>query len=520
MINISADDAKLFEQNGFTREQVGETVQHYREQGLSDDAIQEKMNNRINEFKSVAEPQVEKPSGIDLTPSGLVDKAVNTITAGIETPVRMIKDKQTAKESFKNAYDESVTRQAQIAKNKPFISGSQDLLTDLAVYGAYNPANAVGRIALQGGLPMALESLKAGKNPIGGFVGGSGLAAALQATPYVGKVAKLIPQTGSLIARTVGRVKPETLKRAVQADSKALDLSEKEAQNLLMDTTERIQKDYQQLLDNAGLDVQKAALNLPKERGVFASSLKNSLDDIYNGYSTSGVKELNPAFNNAGDIYEDIAKLIDAGTDEAGVKISAENLNDIMNNLKNYPIDWSKTSAKDRQSILKQIYSDYARRLGNLSPELRKANKAYSKLANFENNEGIRQILKPNKQGDLVNPSSVLRNYNSTVTKGNVNRNIQDLENLLVAEGKQPFINDIDDVNAAMDLLNIRGTGDSWLANLATQATRPVLNVARAYNRSNLPQVVENVKNTISPLAERLLAPAISRGLGRIYFGN
>ena len=127
-----------------------------------------------------------------------------------------------------------------------------------------------------------------------------------------------------------------------------------------------------------------------------------------------------------------------------------------MNSIKNYPIDWAQSSAKDRQTILKQIYGNYARRLGNLSPELRKANSEFSKLAKFDDNEGLRQIINPNViSGNKIDSASrALRNYNSTVTKGNTNRNIQDLEKLLVENGKQPFLNDIDDVNAAMDLLN------------------------------------------------------------------
>ena len=36
MINISAEDAKLFQDNGFTKEQIGATINHYRKQGLSD----------------------------------------------------------------------------------------------------------------------------------------------------------------------------------------------------------------------------------------------------------------------------------------------------------------------------------------------------------------------------------------------------------------------------------------------------------------------------------------------------
>ena len=105
--------------------------------------------------------------------------------------------------------------------------------------------------------------------------------------------------------------------------------------------------------------------------------------------------------------------------------------------------------------------------------------------------------------------SSALRNYNSTVTKGNTNRNIQDLENLFVKEGAQPFLNDIDDVNAAMDLLNARSTGDSWLANLTTQLSRPALKGVRYLNQKGIPETMVNFSNKVSPEIRRLLTPAL-----------
>lgn len=52
MITVNEEDKKLFEQNGFTYEDVGNTINHYRQEGLSDDDIQLKINNRISEFKA------------------------------------------------------------------------------------------------------------------------------------------------------------------------------------------------------------------------------------------------------------------------------------------------------------------------------------------------------------------------------------------------------------------------------------------------------------------------------------
>ena len=51
-INISAEDTKLFEENGYTYSDVNNTVTHYRNIGLSDEEIQTKINDRINVFKT------------------------------------------------------------------------------------------------------------------------------------------------------------------------------------------------------------------------------------------------------------------------------------------------------------------------------------------------------------------------------------------------------------------------------------------------------------------------------------
>ncbi len=50
-IYISEEDTKLFQNNGFSYDDVSNTVNHYREIGLSDEEIQNKINTRISEFK-------------------------------------------------------------------------------------------------------------------------------------------------------------------------------------------------------------------------------------------------------------------------------------------------------------------------------------------------------------------------------------------------------------------------------------------------------------------------------------
>lgn len=455
--------------------------------------------------------------GIDLTPSGAYKKVV----AGAVAPIRALTHKQSVPEAYQTGLEK-------LEEFKP-AGGAGDFIFDTAVYSRLpmlKGASTAGKVgafagnaAIQGGVPGLLEGAKEG-NALEGAGTGAGIAAGIQSLPVIGKVAtpilKTVPATGNLLARTLGRIQSETLKRAVQADSKALDLTREQAQNLLMDTTERIQKDYRNLLDSAGRAVNEASLRLPENIGVSASSLKNSLNDIYRGHSVSGIDELNPAYDVAGDVYNDLINKIDLASDVKDIgRVNAPKLADIMGSIKNYNIDWNKSNAKERQAILKQIYGNYSRRLSNLSPELKKANADYAKLAKFDDNEGLKQIINPSvlDANKIDSASSALRNYNSTVTKGNTNRNIQDLEKLLVSKGKQPFLNDIDDVNAAMDLLNARSTGDSWLANLTTQLSRPALKGVRYLNQKGIPGAVTNFSNKVSPEIRRLLTPMLIQGV-------
>lgn len=121
----------------------------------------------------------------------------------------------------------------------------------------------------------------------------------------------------------------------------------------------------------------------------------------------------------------------------------------------------------------------------------------------FQKNEGLRRIL---RQGDNIDAaSSALKNYNSTITKGNTGRNVQELEKTLVENGYEPFIDNIDDINAAQDLLNVERTGDSSIANAAKLLTRPVLRAARWANRRNLPAIMQRYVN----MSERNIPPLL-----------
>lgn len=476
-------------------------------------------------FENVQEtPKKAESKGIDLTPSGIIKKATSYPAAALRAALKG-EDFNTALDNTNRIYNEF--KPAKGLGDFAFDMGVYSKLPMLRTAGGAGKAAQLGRFAgnaaIQGGLPGALEGLK--NNELGGgATTGTTIAALMSGVPVVGKAAgKMLQKPAQYLGKKAVEgltdLKPETLQQVIKPNSKALDLTEDTAQNLLMDTTERLQKDYQTLMDNAGLDIQKAAMNLPEERGVFVSSLKNALDDIFNGSQVSKNAALNPAMNSDKEIYNTVSKLIDSS--ENGVKFTAPEMYDLMGNIKRIPINWESTTANESNALKQMLYGDFARRLGNLSPELRAANKAYSDLAKFEKNEGIRNILLPKRKGDIDTASKALRNYNSTVTKGNTNRNIQDLEKILVANGKQPFINDIDDVNAAMDLLTQPKTGRNFLGaqTIAKGLVTPALKAIREANKKGIPQKILDLQEMLKPIAERM-PMAASKGLTNMLYGG
>lgn len=240
---------------------------------------------------------------------------------------------------------------------------------------------------------------------------------------------------------------------------------------------------YRQLLNNvvnnandqniyakAGDDLYNIVKNLPEDvQGSFYERLGNDLDTIYNKTQTISPIDLQKAKQQIG-----------------------------------HMVNWSDETARNYQNpILEQIYNKYNRRLSDLSPELEKANRQFANLRSFQKNEGLNRILKAGNNID--NASSALKNYNSTVTKGNTGRNIKDLENILVANGSEPFLNTVDDINAAMDLLNLRTTGDSAKANIATLLARPILKGVRAINRAGFAEKLNNLRDNVNPSVIQLL---------------
>lgn len=243
---------------------------------------------------------------------------------------------------------------------------------------------------------------------------------------------------------------------------------------------------YRQLLNNvinnandqniytkAGDDLYNIIKNLPEDvQGSFYERLGNDLDTIYNKTQTISPIDLQKAKQQIG-----------------------------------HMVNWSDETARNYQNpILEQIYNKYNRRLSDLSPELEKANRQFANLRGFQKNEGLNRILKAGNNIDSA--SSALKNYNSTVTKGNTGRNIKDLENILVANGSESFLNTVDDINAAMDLNKSITTGRNFggVTDLAKSLLiEPTLRGVRAINKAGFAENLNNLRGNVNPSIIQLL---------------
>lgn len=275
----------------------------------------------------------ETTKGIDFTPSGLVDKTVNAINAGIEAPIRMIKDKQSLPEAIKSGYESSAKIQKEMDKKMPLQRGSQKFLTDMAAYSTLpilrggGVGRFIGNAAIQGGLPGALETMKR-EGDLTGFGSGTGIAAGLQGAlagvPYVGRgvqrvidnpnvqnavtkgleVLTSVPQKYSqraleaeLAGNSIlkGKFDPETAYRPIEeklTQAKGMLPTKESYANEFYKLGQKAKTGIENLKEAAGQEISDMLGNLQAEP-IQINGLKNSINSLVNNFSRGG--NINPA---------------------------------------------------------------------------------------------------------------------------------------------------------------------------------------------------------------------------------
>lgn len=444
----------------------------------------------------------------DFTPSGLAKRSAANLSALLRMPIY--------KEDFNTAKENARINQILAEQAHPAALGGLEFATDLAAYSKLpvlrgtGAGTYLGNAAIQGGVPGALEALKRNGNLVGGATAGTAIAALLQSLPYVGKAAGKLGSKGLTLSGKLAQLEPATIEQAIKPTSKALDLTKEQADRLALDTTERFRQAYNNLLNKRGDTVGNLLRELPENKTFDAEALSNLYDSVLNSYSLSGNKALNPAKNATSKEMQKIKDLLFANESK---QVNPKELYDINKNVNNM-IDWDKPGSALKNDALEQIYATNSNKISQMSPDLKAANKAYSDLMDYKGGRSrLRTILNPNT--DIETATSKLKNYKST------NDNIFDLENQLIKEGgAQPFLSDIDDVNAALDLLKRENTGLGGLSGIAkTFLTKPILMGVREANKRNLPAKINNFAKKFEGLEKYLPGAGAKAGANMLYGG-
>ena len=102
-INLDAEQAKIFTDNGYTKDQVGATVNHYRSQGLSDEEIQNKINDKLttlqgsveksgNLVQEIGQGLGQIPGAVAQGIGSIIGKTVQTGANLITNPLQTVSD--------------------------------------------------------------------------------------------------------------------------------------------------------------------------------------------------------------------------------------------------------------------------------------------------------------------------------------------------------------------------------------------------------------------------------------------
>lgn len=360
-----------------------------------------------------------------------------------------------------------------------------------------------GEAALENSVAEGLDeiannglSLNAIKRPLQGGTSG-GIVGALSSSAVPGS---------RFFAQKFTGLKPEIYERLISPNSKALSMTQEQAERLAYDTTERFRNAYENLKNKYSRKVGEEAKKLvDNETQVPLSELQNDIKNVYDSYSTGRV---NSARANTGELENELYQQIN---NIPGVQdtITPYELVGLRRQIGDQ-INWDNADIRNKNDILSKVYGKFNKRLDEISPSLTAANKEYASLANLlDEKSRLRTILNP--KVDLETATTKLKNYKV------VNDNIYDLEKKLVAEGNAPFLSEIDDINAAIELEKSLPTGRNigGVQDIIKGQFRPVLEIMQKANRK-LPKLGE----TTNMVRRKIVNPILNRNATPLLYGG
>lgn len=508
---------------------------------FTDSDIDEISRQLNSEITSNDKPQQK---GIDLTPSGLIDNTANAIVSAIETPYRMVRDKQNPIKAFQSAYNVGKNARKSFEKEHPILSGTRDLGIDLLGYGLLpNKGGFVGQAAIQGGLPFALESLKEGENPLSGFTKGTELGIALQGVVPVAKFTRGLPLVKPVLdttGRFLGAAKQGLLESyamgknvidRLKTSPRGTNLSRFADKGLgsngeygygseefMNDIARRFKEGIDSFRNQEVKAFSDARNNLINNNQDVNVDLTGFVDDVYGKLRQRGFIDAEGNLTPAGKKATGISSLLDDLNYYRGnfdlnqlQSLKADVLDDVIN----YKPGVGQTLNNATRG-LQGIAKDARKYINDLLKE--KLGVEYSAI-----NDRLSGVLNSLDNIPELKDLTNVQNIDTLATKlkktGTVRiqtqKELENLERLMNENGvtisENGLVNDILDYNAAKEIKNRIRTGqDTDYRNILR---RSVVQPLTEFHLDRIVPFSEGIKQNLSPLAQRLLKPFISRSI-------
>lgn len=329
---------------------------------MSDEELVRAYNQQQPQQIQPKQATSEQKRGIDLTPSGLINKAGTGLASLIATPF-------SSGKTLSEVYQE-------MSKQPSPISPSQKFVTDLMVYNTLGGATGLSTASpfLEGAVIGGLEGLKEGNNPLASAVAGGLMGSAVnKGVPLIkqglAKTAGAVLKSGvpTKLASAFASVTPETMKEAIKSP-KILQQGKGAG---LFGQEKYYSNEYRKL-------GQEYLRNLKQTTDYITSEIAKGKDAFKN--VKLNVQE--PDFNKL--IMEDIPNIFQKESDVAYKAI--ENSPDIKNTLYDY---YKKTLYDKKPTTLHELNKLKEDLVEQIKSKYAKATDKYGKTSRMGNEEKL-----------------------------------------------------------------------------------------------------------------------------------
>lgn len=543
-VYISDDELQQFYDNGITDDDIKNTVDYYRNEGLSDEEIRAKVDTKLKSFnpqKNAVMPQdnlegngsEEQPfqigvsKNVDLRPSALADNLAKHIVALPIAGYNALKNK-----SFKGAYSSALNdldkakqkmyeldplqKKIDNAGNATLDIGATFMLPEIKAFQGAGLGAKIGNSVLtnayQGGLIGGVEDLRQGGNGFGGAtIGALGGGALGTAMPLAGaginkiitspkfqkglsgalEVLTSVPQKYSLRALEAELAGKSLFKGKFDPDTAYRPIEERlrEAKNLLP-TKEDFAESYRRL----GNKAQEGIENLKNKYGsILGEAMEKAgktvpddiplLNDISKYIDRNGAK-----YNTFKATAPRTVNFVENNLSKDG--LTYNDLHEIKNDL----YDMGYTGGEDKTGTAGEFARGVAGRINNYLraniPNYKEPNEALSHIHDVERGVGGNTTL-----------ANQIENYaDENQIKSGLDERLKNLDNLLPQENKflkeaQKIKNSQENINNINKLIGRKyERNPRLLSNYKDEATEQALEDLQKITGTNFMDKLEDIR--------------------------